>query len=126
MTSHPPILRYSALALPLAVGPAFAVSVVHGVGATCSALLLLANFWVLSVVGPRIVAGMAKEDGDPWMPLWVSALVAKLGLLVAAFLWLIRVFPAPAIAVGFLPILLGTLVAAVQMGRAAEAAASEA
>jgi uncharacterized membrane protein len=125
MTNHPPILRYSALALPLAVGPAFTVSVQHGVGATCSAVLLLVNFWVLSALGPRVVAGFAREEGDPFMALWLSALVAKLLLLVGAFLWMVRVFPPPAVAVGFLPILLGTLGAAVQLAREAELAQSE-
>jgi hypothetical protein len=123
MTNHPPILRYSALALPLAIGPAFWVSLGHGVGATLSAVLLLVNFWVLATLGPRVVAGFAAEEGDPWLALWVGALGAKFALLVGAFVWLASTFPPVAVAIGFLPILLGTLGAAVQMAREAEAAA---
>lgn len=122
MTNHPPILRNSVLVLPLAVVPAFSVSTGHGVGATVSALLLLGNLWVLSTLGPRVVSGLARPDGDPWLGLWVGAIGAKFFLLVGAFLWLAQTFPAAAVAVGFLPILLGTLVTAVQLAREAEAA----
>ena len=121
MTNHPPILRCSVLALPLAVGPAFAVSVEHALAATCSSLLLLLNFWVLATLGPRVVSGFAAPEGDPWLALWISALGAKLVLLVGAFLLLVKVFPPPAVAVGFLPILLGTLGAAVHLARTLEA-----
>ena len=122
MTTHPPILRSSALALPLVVGPAFAVSVGHGLGAVLASLLLLGNFWVLGTLGPRVVTGLAAPEGDPWLALWVGAIAAKFFLLVAAFVWLAQTFPAAGVAVGFLPILLGTLAAAVQMAREAEAA----
>jgi hypothetical protein len=104
------------------VGPAFAVSVGHGLGAVLASLLLLGNFWVLGTLGPRVVTGLAAPEGDPWLALWVGAIAAKFFLLVAAFVWLAQTFPAAGVAVGFLPILLGTLAAAVQMAREAEAA----
>jgi hypothetical protein len=124
MTNHPPILRYSVLALPLAVGPAFAVSVEHGLGATASATLLLGNFWLWSTLAPRVVSALAASHteggGDPLLVLWVASLGAKLILLVGAFVFLIDLFPPASIAVGFLPNIIGTLGAAVHLARLAE------
>lgn len=115
MTTNPPILRNSALSLPLAVACGAAHSGEAAVAAALSSLLVLGNLWVLSVVGPRLVKSLA--DGE-FPGFWASALAAKFFLLLGGFVALTRVLPPFGVAMGFVPLLVGTLVTAVQLAQA--------
>lgn len=128
-TTDPPILRNSALATPfvvLAVGLALGWS--EALGAAVGAGLVLANLWVLSVVGPRLVSSLAREElasrgvgndpsggsapgtGATSPPVfWMVALLAKFVLLIGAFALLFRFLPAFGLLLGFVPLMLGTL-----------------
>jgi hypothetical protein len=111
-TTNPPILRNSALALPAAVALAALWGGDHAVAAAISGLLTLANLWVLTVVGPRLVTAIAREELSA---LWAAALVAKFILLTGALIGLLRILPPLGLALGFVPLVLGTLVTALQL-----------
>ena len=118
MTTSPPILRNSLLALPVAVGVAWAAwGPDHALAAAASTGLIAANLWTLSVLGPRVVEGFATEEPDPWLTLWVGAIAATFLLLVGAFLVLLRFLPPAGVAMGFVPLLVGALVTALQLAR---------
>lgn len=119
MTTNPPILRNSALALPVAVALGAAHSGEGALGAGLASLLVLGNLWVLSVVGPRLVKSLA--DGE-FPGLWAAALVAKFFLLVGGFVGLVQVLPPIGVAMGFVPLMVGTLATAVQLAQAEAAA----
>lgn len=127
MTNTPPILRNSALTVPVVVAAAWAVwGPDHALAAALSSALLLANLWSLSVLGPRVVEGVAAPGGDPWLGLWAAAIAAKFLLLAGAFVALARLLPPVGMAVGFVPMLLGTFLTALQLARAQAAGTSPA
>lgn len=118
MTTSPPILRNSLLTAPVAVLLAWALwGPDHAAAAAASTGLIAANLWVLSVLGPRVVSGFATEEPDPWLTLWVGAIAAKFLLLVGAFMVLLRYLPPLGVAMGFVPMLAGALVTALQLAR---------
>ena len=124
MTNSPPILRNSLLTAPVAVLLAWALwGSDHALAAAVSSALIAANLWVLSVVGPRVVSGFASEEPDPWLTLWVGAIASKFLLLVGAFLVLLRFLPPLGVAMGFVPMLAGALVTALQHARLDESTA---
>jgi hypothetical protein len=111
------LFRNAVLLVPLAVLPGLWASPAHGLAAFLSSVVLLANFRALSILGPRLVMGSADPDGDPWLPLVGGGLVIKTGVLLLAFRLMLRHLPPEGVALGFLPILLGTLVTAFQLTR---------
>ena len=113
-TTTPPILRNAALAMPVAVGIAALWGPDHALAATVSGLLVLANLWVLSILGPRLVTAVAREELSG---LWAAALAAKFLLLAAALVGLVKVLPPLGIALGFVPLLAGTLITAIQLAQ---------
>ncbi|MEZ4237233.1 MAG: hypothetical protein R3F59_13995 [Myxococcota bacterium] len=111
MTEDPPILRYAALSAPaVAVCVAAGLGVDHGLATAVGSALVLLNFWLLSLLGPRVVASVARDEPPVF---WVLALLAKFVLLVGAFALLFRVLPAFGLMLGFVPMLVGTLGAGV-------------
>jgi hypothetical protein len=118
-TTHLPILRCSALSAPFAV----LGSAVFGPGAVAAAavssLVVLVNLWVLAVLGPRLVGSLAANDGegDGTAGLWAAALCGKFVLILAVFVGLVQVLPPVGLAMGFLSIPAGTVVAALLPAR---------
>ena len=115
MTTNPPILKNSALVLPFAVAVGALWGIDFAIAAAASGLLALANLWVLSVLGPRLVTAIAREE---FSALWVAALVAKFILLAALLVGMVQFLPPLGIALGFVPLLVGTLITAVQLAQA--------
>ncbi len=119
MTTTPPILRNSALTAPVAVALAWAIwGPEHALAAALTSALLLGNLWSLSILGPRIVQGVAAPGGDPWLGLWAGAIAAKFLLVAGAFVALAKLLPPVGMAMGFLPMLIGPFVTALQLARA--------
>ena len=119
-TADPPILAASAIAVvPVVVGVWVTLGPEHALGAAVGSCLVLFNLWLLSVLGPRVVASLAKDE-PPTM--WVLALMAKFAILVGGFFALFQVLPAYGLLLGFVPMLLGTLGAGVRLALAESAA----
>lgn len=114
MTTNPPILRNCALALPVAIGLGALWGADHALAAAASGLLVLANLWVLTILGPRLVTSIAREELSA---LWAAALVAKFLLLAGGLLALLKVLPPLGLAFGFVPLLVGTLITALQLAK---------
>jgi hypothetical protein len=89
------------------VAGAALLGVDHAVAAGVAGALVLLNLWVLSVLGPRVVRSLAR--GEP-PTLWVAAIGAKFVLFVGAFVLLLKALPPLGIALGFVPLLAGTLI----------------
>ena len=122
MTNHPlMIVKNCALALPLGVVAGALYGAEHALAAGLSSLVLLANLWALSVLGPRVVHSLARGESPVF---WMVAIGAKFVLLMAIFLGLVRVLPAIGLAMGFVPLIVGTLATGIVLGLA-EAAAEE-
>lgn len=115
MTTNPPILRNSLLATPLAVVAGLAISVPDAFAALVSSVVILANLWILGVLGPRLVTSLARDESPT---LWVVALLAKFVLLIVVFVAMLQVLPPFGLAMGFLPMLVGTLATGIQLARA--------
>jgi hypothetical protein len=115
MTNNdPPILRYGALSAPaVAICVGAALGLDHGVGAAVGAAVVLLNFWVLSVLGPRVVASVARDEPPTF---WILALLAKFVLLIGGFFLLFQVLPAFGLLLGFVPMMIGTLAAGIHHG----------
>ena len=112
MSNDPPILQFSALAAPfVALGTAALIDVDHALGTLVGSIVVLFNFWLLSVLGPRVVASVAREEPPTF---WVIALLAKFMLLIGAFFVLFRFLPPFGLLLGFVPMVIGTLAAGVQ------------
>src|SRR5262245_4678605 len=111
MTNNPPILRNSLLALPVAPLVGLTSSVTDAVAALLSGLMVVGNLWVLSVLAPRLIRSIARGESPA---LWMAALLAKFALLVLLWGALLRNLPALGLVMGFLPMLVGTLVTGLQ------------
>jgi hypothetical protein len=118
MTTNPPILRNSLLATPVAVLAGLVSSVPDAFAALVSTGVVLGNLWVLGVLGPRLVTSVAQGESTV---LWVGALLAKIVVVIGVFVAMLQVLPPFGLAMGFLPMLVGTLVTGVQLARLEEA-----
>src|SRR5687767_10649692 len=116
MTNNPPILRNSALVAPFAVGVGFFFGPSTALAAAISSGVVLLNLWVLSVLGPRLVQAIARNE--PGAGLFAAALVAKFLLVALATIWMASTLPPIGVALGFVPLLGGTLVTAIELARA--------
>lgn len=117
--ADPPILPYSAVAiLPVAAMVWLSIDLPHALGSVVGSAVVLFNLWLLSVLGPRLVASLA---GDRSPVMWLLALFAKFVLLIAVFFSLFRVLPPYGLLLGFVPMLVGTLAAGVRMALAESA-----
>ena len=116
MTTNPPILANSAKIVPVAVALGLAWDLQTAAAALLSSLVVLLNLWVLSLLGPMLVRDLAKED--PRAGLWAAALLAKFVLMAAAYAWMARSVPPIGVALGFLPMVGGTLLTAVMLALA--------
>lgn len=114
MTNDPPILRNSLIATPITVGLASSFGVDHAVAAGVSSALVLVNFWVLSVLGPPIVRALARGESPA---LWVAALLAKFALFFGAYYLLFQILPPFGLGLGFVSLLIGTLLTGIQLAR---------
>ncbi|HHO50458.1 MAG TPA: hypothetical protein ENK18_06175 [Deltaproteobacteria bacterium] len=114
MTTTPPILRNCALASPLALLGAAPLGLDHVVAATLSTSLVLANLWALSILGPRLVQSVAEET---FAGLWLAALGAKFILIAAILVGMVQILPPMGIALGFVPLLVGTLATGLQLAQ---------
>ena len=117
MTQNPPILPNSALCVPLAVALGFLWGLEGAATALLSSLVVLSNLWVLSILGPRLVAAVAREEQGV-AALCGAAIVAKFVLVAGIYVWMAKHLPPQAIALGFLPMLGGTLITALVLARA--------
>lgn len=113
-TTTPPILRNCAFASPLAILVAIPLGMDHVVAAAISTSLVLANLWALSILGPRLVQSVAKET---FAGLWLAALGAKFILIAAILVGLVQVLPPLGVALGFVPLMVGTLVTGLQLAQ---------
>jgi hypothetical protein len=110
-TNHPPILRFSALAAPLAVAAGAAWGTDVALAAAISAGLALTNLWAWSVLGPRLVGSLAADDGGSG--LFAAALATKTLLVLGLVAWLLVSGWSPVgLALGLVPLPIGTLLAA--------------
>jgi hypothetical protein len=116
MTTDLPIVPCVLLAAPLAVAGAAFLGPAAAGAAAFSAAVVLVNLWSLSVLGPRLVASIASDDGQAW--LWAAALCAKFVLLLALYAGMARVLSPAGLAIGLVPLPLGTLLAALAAARA--------
>lgn len=104
--------------MPLAVVAGLLNSVPDAVAALVSSVAVLANLWILSVLGPRLVKSIAREESPV---LWVVAILAKFVLLMVLFVAMLKVLPPFGLAMGFVPMLVGTLITGIQLAREEEA-----
>ena len=120
-TTTLPLLRNAAFSVPLAVLLGALWGAEHAVAAAVSSGVMLANFWALSLLGPRVVASLARgRDAVPW----VGLLGLKFLVVCGVLLGLVRVFPPVGVALGFVPLVVGVLVTGIMAAQ--EEAAREA
>jgi hypothetical protein len=100
--------------MPLAVVAGLLNSTNDAVAALVSSAVVLGNLWILSVLGPRLVKSIAREESPV---LWVAAILAKFVLLMVLFVAMLKVLPPFGLVMGFLPMLVGTLVTGIQLAR---------
>jgi hypothetical protein len=113
-TNDPPILRYGALSAPaVAICVGAVLGLEHGAGTAVGSAVVLTNFWVLSVLGPRVVASVARDEPPTF---WVLALLAKFVVLIGGFFLLFQVLPPFGLLLGFVPMVVGTLAAGIHHG----------
>lgn len=129
MTTTLPILKNSALAIPLGIvigafaGPADAVA------ALVSSLVVIGNLWLLHILSARALAALArqyseKSPGDDSgesgaeVMLWMGALGAKFVLLLLLYLGMLKFLSPFGLAMGFVPMLVGVLVTGIQLALA--------
>lgn len=117
MTQNPPILPSSALVVPIAVALGFFWGLEGAATALLSSLVALSNLWVLSILGPRLVAAIAREE-QGMAALCGLGIVAKFLLVAGLYAWMATHLPPQAVALGFLPMLGGTLITALVLARA--------
>jgi hypothetical protein len=120
MTPELPIFRSVLLAAPLAVAGAALLGADQAPAAAASAAVVLVNLGLLALLGPRLVASVAADDGQTIF--WGAALCAKFVLLLAIYAALLRVLEPVGLAIGLTPLLLGTLLAAIVSARRATVA----
>jgi len=119
MTTELPILRSVLISAPVAVAGAALLGADEALAATVSAGVVLLNLGIMAVLGPRLVGSVAADDGQA--ALWGAALCAKFLLLLGIYAGLVRILPPVGLAIGFVPLLLGTLLAALVSARRAMA-----
>ncbi len=115
MTTELPILRSVLATAPLAVAGAAFLGTDEALAAAVSATVVLLNLGAMAILGPRMIASVAADDGQA--ALWAAALFAKFVLVLAIFAGLTQVLAPVGLAVGFVPLLLGTLLAALVSAR---------
>ncbi len=113
-TTQPPLLRNAALSLPIAVVVGALWGVEHAFAAAVCGAVVLGNLWMLSVLAPRVVHSVSRGESPA---LWVGMLGLKFVVLTAIVLGMARYFPPLGVALGFLPMVLGTLATGVQMAQ---------
>jgi hypothetical protein len=89
-----------------------------GIAAAISGVLVLFNLWLYSVLGPRLVTAVARQEG---LGLWGAALLAKMVLMVGSVWLLLTFLPPQGVALGFVPLMLGTLATGVQLAMSDQA-----
>ncbi|MBX2799383.1 MAG: hypothetical protein KTR31_17035 [Myxococcales bacterium] len=112
--TNPPIFRNSILTWPVGVAIGAAIGTDYALAAGVSGALCVANIWVLSVLGPRLVSSVAKEE---FAGMWLAALGAKFVILAGLLLALVRIFPPLGVGLGFVPLLLGTLITGIGLAQ---------
>lgn len=117
MTTNPPILANSVLVAPFAVALGFLWGLETAATALLSSVVALTNLWVLSILGPRLVRAIARDEQGV-AALCGAAIVAKFLLVAAIYAWMAQHLPPYGIALGFVPMLGGTLITAVVIARA--------
>jgi hypothetical protein len=117
MTTNPPILPNSALVVPIAVALGFLWGPDTAATALLSSIVSLSNLWVLSILGPRLVSAIAREE-QGIAALCAVAIAGKFLLVAAIYAWMAQHLPPYGIALGFLPMLGGTLITALVIARA--------
>lgn len=117
MTNNPPILQNSALVVPLAVGAGLFWGTDTALTALLSSIVALSNLWVLSILGPRLVMAIAREE-QGMAVLCGAGITAKFLFVAAAYVWMAKTLPPVGVALGFLPMLGGTLITAVILAKA--------
>lgn len=113
MTTHPPILRNSVLATPITLGVAAGFGVEHAIAAGVSSAVVLLNLWVLSILVPPMTRALAR--GEPTAGLWGAALIAKFVLLFGTYYLLFRVLPPFGLGLGFVSLMVGTLITGIEL-----------
>jgi hypothetical protein len=121
MTKTPPILRNSALSIPLGVIAGAFMSWPDAGSALVSSLVVIGNMWVLSVLSPRALEALARSaegeaGGD--VALWMGAIAAKFVLLLLLYLAMLQFLPPFGLAMGFVPMLVGVLITGIQLALA--------
>lgn len=123
MTTHPPILRNSVLATPITLGVAAVFGLATGspsasraaelaVAAAVSSGVVLLNLWVLSVLVPPMIRAIARQEAPL---LWSSALVAKFILLFVTYYLLFQFLPPFGLGLGFISLMVGTLITGIEL-----------
>jgi hypothetical protein len=118
MTKTPPILRNSALSIPLGVVAGAFMSWPDAASALVSSLVVIGNLWVLSVLSPRALEALARSaEGESGadVGLWMGAIAAKFVLLLLLYLAMLQFLPPFGLAMGFVPMLVGVLVTGIQL-----------
>lgn len=110
-TTPPPILRFSVFTAPFAVAAGAVWGADVALAAALSAGLTLLNLWGWSVLGPRLIGSLAGDDGGAG--LYAAALATKTLLVLGLLAWLLVSGWSPiGLALGILPLPIGTLVTA--------------
>jgi len=107
------LLRNCAVSWPVAVGVAALWSWPHAIAAGISGAIVVANLWTLSVLSGKLVEGIAREDQST--ALWTAALFAKFALFAGLLVLVGRSLPLLGVALGFLPLMLGTLLTGIEI-----------
>lgn len=111
-TTTTPLLRNVAICIPLTVGGAAWFDAAIALGAVASSLLVLANLTILSVLVPGILRAIASQRSPA---LLMGLVLVKFVLFTVLLLWLTRTFPPMGVVLGFVPMVLGTLITGIEL-----------
>ena len=113
MTINRLLLRNAALCVPVSVGLGVLWSWDHAVAALISCLVVVVNLWVLSILGPRVVMSLSKQQNPTF---WMALLGLKFIVLACVLIVLVRGYPPVGVALGFVPLVLGGLITGIELG----------
>lgn len=109
MTSLPPILRNSALAVPFTVGLGAAFGGDEAMAAGLTGLIVVANLGALAFAGPKVVHLLAHEGRTG---LWGPALILKTALMLGLTLQLAQWLPPLGVGLGLSSMMFGAFLTA--------------
>lgn len=106
MTALPPILKFSALSLPIPVGLGALLSAGAAGAAAIVGVVMVLNIAAYAFAGPRFLRSLAASEGGG---IWGPLLLLKSSAMLLIVMELAQRLPAEGVALGLCPLFLGAV-----------------